>query len=108
MATPLPHTTETPVTPWTRWRKNPAYQSELAAFLASPTGSLLLDTLRFLATPQSPAVPDQLGGTPLERRAMQFSELVGYHQGLNNLISLSVPAAVPVFLPRPWEGRSNG
>jgi hypothetical protein len=104
--TPPPQIPDTP-TPWTRWRKNQQYQQELATFLAGPTGTAMLEVLRYLATPLTPAVPEHLGDNPLERRAMQYSEMVGYHQGLQNMISLSIPAAQPTPLPRPWQGRAQ-
>jgi len=91
-------------TPLTRWQQNETNQRDLAAFLASPTGQDLTNVLRFLATPQSPLPPGHQGEDPVASRALQYSELVGYHNALQNLQALTSPVATHVNLPKPWKG----
>lgn len=91
-------------TPLSRWNSNEVNQQELSRFLTSPVGAELLNVLRFLAAPQSPVPPGHQGEDAVSGRALQYSELVGYHNALNNLLALTSPNVAPAPLPQPWKG----
>jgi|TARA_R110000772_G_scaffold7287_3_gene24986 hypothetical protein len=91
-------------TPLTRWQQNESNQIQLAEFLASPVGQDLTNVLRYLASPTSPVPPGSQGEEPIAARALQYSELVGYHNALNNLQALTNPRVVTQEVPKPWRG----
>ena len=92
--------------PVSRWKKNELHQQHLSAFLVSEAGQSFLEALRYLAAPQSPVPPGFQGEDAVASRALQYSELVGYHNAVQNIMALATTAhlAQPAPLPKPWQG----